>query len=122
MILYIDTTNLENALIRLVQNDGRSIEEKEFASGRELNKRLLPEIESLLRERGFDKTDLTGIVVVLGPGSFTAVRIGVAVANALAFALKIPVNQEQNRWVEPIYGAPPKITISDSLRNELVLE
>jgi len=35
---------------------------------------------------------LTGIEVETGPGSFTGLRVGVSVANALGFALGIPVN------------------------------
>ncbi|MDD5147084.1 MAG: hypothetical protein PHV63_00840 [Candidatus Daviesbacteria bacterium] len=36
--------------------------------------------------------DLDGIEVETGPGSFTGLRVGVSVANALGFALEIPVN------------------------------
>ena len=36
--------------------------------------------------------DLEGIDVEKGPGSFTGLRVGVSVANALGFALGIPVN------------------------------
>ncbi|MBI2019279.1 hypothetical protein HYS95_01250 [Candidatus Daviesbacteria bacterium] len=36
--------------------------------------------------------DLEGIEVETGPGSFTGLRVGVSVANALGFALGIPVN------------------------------
>ena len=38
-----------------------------------------------------DPSELTGIVVGLGPGSFTSIRIGMAVARSLSLALGIPV-------------------------------
>lgn len=52
---------------------------------------ILPLAERLLRERGFCAADMDGFAVDVGPGSFTGVRIGVAVANALGFAVKKPV-------------------------------
>lgn len=53
---------------------------------------LLPLIEKLLKSQKLDYKDLKGIEVEVGPGSFTGLRVGVSVANALAYALGIPVN------------------------------
>jgi tRNA threonylcarbamoyladenosine biosynthesis protein TsaB len=52
---------------------------------------LLPAVEALLARAGLGPTDLTGIVVDVGPGSFTGVRVGVTTAKSLAYALGIPV-------------------------------
>ncbi|HBQ51259.1 TPA: hypothetical protein DD690_04750 [Candidatus Daviesbacteria bacterium] len=38
---------------------------------------------------------LKAIEVETGPGSFTGLRVGVSVANALGFALNIPVNEKK---------------------------
>ncbi|HTE22175.1 MAG TPA: tRNA (adenosine(37)-N6)-threonylcarbamoyltransferase complex dimerization subunit type 1 TsaB [Candidatus Limnocylindria bacterium] len=38
-----------------------------------------------------DLEDVTGVVVYKGPGSFTGLRIGMSVANALAYSLDIPI-------------------------------
>ena len=48
---------------------------------------VLQAIDELIR----DPRDLDGIVVGRGPGSFTSIRIGLAVARSLAFALDVPV-------------------------------
>jgi tRNA threonylcarbamoyladenosine biosynthesis protein TsaB len=49
--------------------------------------RLFPAIDSLLRSNGFSITDVDGVAVGLGPGSFTGTRIGVTVARGLIQAL-----------------------------------
>jgi tRNA threonylcarbamoyladenosine biosynthesis protein TsaB len=53
---------------------------------------LAPAIERLFDHTGTTGSDLTGIVVALGPGSFTSLRIGLAAAKGLSLALKIPLS------------------------------
>lgn len=53
--------------------------------------RLLPEIKRLLTLTGTAITEIDCLGVGIGPGSFTGVRIGVATAQGLAHALKIPL-------------------------------
>ncbi|MDP2918030.1 MAG: tRNA (adenosine(37)-N6)-threonylcarbamoyltransferase complex dimerization subunit type 1 TsaB [bacterium] len=52
---------------------------------------LLPAVEKILKRNKIALKDLAGVGVAAGPGSFTGVRVGVAAANALGFALDIPV-------------------------------
>lgn len=65
---------------------------------------VLPLIERLLKKHKLALQDIDGIEVKPGPGSFTGVRVGVSVANALSFALGIPVNGGKI-LVEPIYSS-----------------
>jgi len=55
------------------------------------SEKLLPLLDVLLKERELEPESLKGIIVSLGPGSFTGLRIGVCLAKGLAFVLKIPV-------------------------------
>jgi tRNA threonylcarbamoyladenosine biosynthesis protein TsaB len=52
---------------------------------------LLPRVRGLLEEIGAGAEELSGVVVGAGPGSFTGVRVGVATAKGLAWALGIPL-------------------------------
>lgn len=55
------------------------------------SEKLLPFFDVLLKERELEPENLEGIIVSLGPGSFTGLRIGVSLAKGLAFVLKVPV-------------------------------
>jgi tRNA threonylcarbamoyladenosine biosynthesis protein TsaB len=52
---------------------------------------LLAATDELLKEAGLTAADLDGLVVGTGPGSFTSIRMGLATARGLAFALSLPV-------------------------------
>jgi tRNA threonylcarbamoyladenosine biosynthesis protein TsaB len=51
---------------------------------------LAPMTERVMRESGFEFSDLERIAVTTGPGTFTGQRVGLAFARAMALALKIP--------------------------------
>lgn len=53
--------------------------------------RLVPAIDEALHAAGVARTDVTGIVVGEGPGSFTGVRVAAATAKGLAHALGVPL-------------------------------
>lgn len=48
-------------------------------------------IAQVLRQASIDKKDLNAIAVAKGPGSYTGLRIGISTAQAMAFALDIPL-------------------------------
>lgn len=90
MILYIDTKDQKQIKVALKKDGGvvdALSEDREFGS-----QVLLPLIERILKKNNLEFKDLTDIEVETGPGSFTGLRVGVSVANALGFSLGIPVN------------------------------
>ena len=52
---------------------------------------LMPHIKEVLRMANVRKEQLEGIAVSIGPGSFTGLRIGLAAAKAMAYALDLPI-------------------------------
>lgn len=52
--------------------------------------KLMPAIDALLKDAGWNREDLTHVAAVTGPGGFMTIRVAVSLANAIAFALGIP--------------------------------
>jgi tRNA threonylcarbamoyladenosine biosynthesis protein TsaB len=90
MKLSIDTSAINTAKIAL-EIDGKRFE-KTSESKIMKSQMVLPMIEEILREHKLRLTDITAITVVTGPGSFTGLRVGATVANALGYLLHVPVN------------------------------
>jgi tRNA threonylcarbamoyladenosine biosynthesis protein TsaB len=67
---------------------------------------LLQAIGRLLSEAGLTTGDLRGIGVAAGPGSFTGVRVGMATAKGLAYALDIAVEGLSTLQALAMAGAP----------------
>jgi len=58
---------------------------------REHTQRILPMVEQILRDQQLSLRQLDALVCCLGPGSFTGVRIGIGIAQGLAYGAKIPL-------------------------------
>ena len=52
---------------------------------------LMPTVEELLDKANITIENIDGFAVVIGPGSFTGIRIGVSTVKAFAYAFKKPV-------------------------------
>lgn len=99
--LKIDSTNIENITVELT-GASKSIS-KLNESQKKGSQVLLPMIDKILKKNNIKPSDICSIEVNAGPGSFTGTRVGVAIANALGFALNIPVNGKKGKIVLPIY-------------------
>ena len=88
-LLAIDTTT-DKLIVALKLNEEicfRNIE----TNGKGHNKLLLQVIDEIMNEKGIKLSEVDCFGVVVGPGSFTGIRIGVATVNALAFAMQKPI-------------------------------
>lgn len=125
VVLLLDARDRETALLGVVQ-DGTLTHVRSIPIFGATH-RILATVRSLVKP-----SDICGIVVAAGPGSFTAIRMGVVVANALAFGLNVPlagvrlpldlppsreslgslarVRPRTRGLVQPVYTRPPSIT------------
>lgn len=132
MILLLDTAK-ETCFIGIW--DGLWVCQESFTGGRELNKLIIQKLKKVLAEaKANDHNNaLSGIIVNAGPGSFTGLRIGLSVANTIAYTEDIPIVGVKNSddidkillegeallksaapgfssSIIPYYGAEPNIT------------
>lgn len=124
MILLLDTSTPE-CKVTLIDGDVRH--DYVWQADRTLARHLLSHLEQRLQEAGGSIERLSGIGLMIGPGSFTGLRIGMAVCNTLADALEIPiVGTQGDAWqqaaldrlaagdndkiVLPFYGGDAHIT------------
>lgn len=103
MIILTIRTDKPEAEIGLYQNDEQLAYEV-WPAGRQLSVQIHTKIHEMLQNRGYDWSGLDGIVCFKGPGSFTGLRIGLSVANGLAYGLKIPIVAEKDAWIEQGIG------------------
>ncbi|NHC42119.1 tRNA (adenosine(37)-N6)-threonylcarbamoyltransferase complex dimerization subunit type 1 TsaB [Bacillus sp. MM2020_1] len=88
-ILAIDTSNYALGVALLEDNQVLG----EYITNLKKNHsvRIMPAIQTLMKDCEKVPADLTKIVVAKGPGSYTGVRIGVTIAKTLAWTLNIPL-------------------------------
>lgn len=123
--LFIRTDNPE-AELSLFKGDKRFAHEAWLAD-RQLAETIHSKITEILKANGKGLADVEGVVCFRGPGSFTGLRIGLSVGNALAYSLGVPIiGAEGKDWQEkglqklhagadekivtPKYGAPARTT------------
>ena len=131
-------TNQNPTEVYLLDSAGEILHQKIWNAERKLANELLGNIEELLNESisahskqchssNDNWKNISGVIVFRGPGSFTGLRIGITVANAVAYSEQIPIvgtsgeswiadglkklDEKQNEEiVVPEYGAPANIT------------
>lgn len=89
MTVLMLKTDQADCCVELRQAERR--QQFSWSAGRNLSDGLLKFLQQCLQEFDVGWTDLSGVVVFRGPGSYTSLRIGLTVANTLADGLEIPI-------------------------------
>lgn len=71
--------------------EGKVIDEIFYDAWQRQSELMVTEIDNILKRNNIDKKELDAVVVGIGPGSYTGVRIGVTIAKTIAYALKIKI-------------------------------
>lgn len=87
--LLIDTHD-KNVLLVLYKN-GKVLDLINKESNMRHSEITMPSLIEIVEKKGIKVQDLSEIFTVVGPGSFTGVRIGVVIAKTIAYLLNIPI-------------------------------
>ncbi len=90
MLLSIDTSSRYGGAA-LSTVDGHVVEARMWRSTANHTAQLMPAVAGLLSARGIRAAELTAVAVALGPGPFSALRVGVSAAKGLAMAGGFPI-------------------------------
>lgn len=90
MLIVTIRTDKPEADIGLFE-DHVKIADETWQAHRELSATLLTKLKELLEQNNKDWSDIEGIVIYKGPGSFTGLRIGFSVANTIAYSEGTPI-------------------------------
>lgn len=80
--------------------DGQQLSYEVWEAHRRLAETIHTKINEQLQAQQMTLKDLDGIIVYKGPGSFTGLRIGISVANSLAYSLGVPIVATTDDWIE----------------------
>ena len=125
IILALRTDKPEAELY--LYDGSQKLAELKWPAHLKLAETLNTKLKEILNKSSISDSDLNGIAVYQGPGSFTGLRIGLSVGNALAYAQNIPiVAKGGEHWLAkaiknllagqndhiavPEYGAPVRVT------------
>lgn len=87
-VLAIDTST-EQAGVALSTENG--LLSRSWPASRAQTTTVLPEIDRLVQEAGLTPADISGLVVATGPGTFTGLRVGIAIAKGIVAAREVPL-------------------------------
>jgi tRNA threonylcarbamoyladenosine biosynthesis protein TsaB len=90
-VLVIGLDSATNVAGLAIANEQEIIAEVHLNTNKNHSQRLMPTLDWLLKETGYELKDIDAYAVAYGPGSFTGLRIGLATVKALAHTQEKPV-------------------------------
>lgn len=89
LTIVLDSSNT-SLLVGLIK-DERIIDSCFYECWQMQSEYMMPELEKLLKKNNFKRDDIESVIVCIGPGSYTGVRIAVTIAKVIGIALNCKV-------------------------------
>lgn len=107
-----------------VARPGEVLASRAVSAGNVHAEQLMPMVRDVVADAGYALSDLAGVVVGIGPGPFTGLRVGIVTAQTLSYVLDIPVRGVCSLDIVALTAAAtgpgrPFTVVSDARRKEL---
>ena len=91
MTLLLSLETSTHSFSGALHQEGKLVSYKESSENQTTASMLSVRIDELFKNSGFKKNQLSAVIIASGPGSYTGLRIGVATAKGICYALNIPL-------------------------------
>ena len=87
--ILLDSSNTKLAVG--IAKEGKVLKSTIYEAWQEQSEHMIPEISAILEDFNVKNEEIDDVMVAIGPGSYTGVRIAITIAKTMGFALKIEV-------------------------------
>ena len=87
--IFLDSSN--TSLTVALSDQERIIDNISYEAWQTQSEHMIPELSKILEKNNVENSDIKGIVVAVGPGSYTGVRIAITIAKVMSLALNVPI-------------------------------
>ena len=89
LTILLDSSN--TCLTVGLAKDKKLIDFTHYECWQEQSEHMIPELDALLKKNNVNRNDISSVVVAIGPGSYTGVRIAVSIAKVMSLAIDVPI-------------------------------
>ena len=90
-MLYVILDSSATYLTVGLCDEAHLIDEVSYEAWQCQSEKMIPELKNLLDKNGYTQKDIKGVIVGIGPGSYTGIRISLTTAKILSLSLDIPL-------------------------------
>ncbi len=87
--ILLDSSNRELAVG--LAKDNEIIDQIRYEAWQRQSETMVNEVDNLLTKHNVNRTDIDSVIVSIGPGSYTGVRIALTIAKVISFSLSCPI-------------------------------
>ena len=109
--ILLDSSNTKLAVG--IAKDNTLLESVIYEAWQEQSEHMIPEINTLLDKYGVDRKDIDSVMVAVGPGSYTGVRISITIAKVMGLALRAKVYPVSSLQILK-FGKKPSICVENA--------